>query len=426
KPGPIAVSTPFILGWEEWLALPDLGLPAIKAKVDTGARTSALHAFSVETFGPAEQPKVRFGVHPIPGRDDVQVFATADIVDKRDVTSSNGESETRIVIRTRARMGEREWPIEITLTNRETMAYRMLLGRQAIQDDMVVEPGASFRQPRLNYRAYGLRAAEPEERRALSIALMTRRPDNATNRRLVRAAERRGHRVVIIDRTRASIWMDARDPALFIDGKPVKGIDAVVVRAGRSPGAFSLAIVRQLEIMGALSLPTSSALTLMSDPLAVRQTLARHRVNVPEAAVSHADFLKSSRGEAPVLADTGGALGKGPLVRFAVIGGRALAAIERERSTALEPEPPWRPVELAGAIEPARREAEAATRALRLGLASVDIAQTRQGPVVLDVTASLSIASFERLTGAALVEALIVYLEREAEGRPAAPSPASD
>jgi hypothetical protein len=155
----------------------------------------------------------------------------------------------------------------------------------------------------------------------------------------------------------------------------------------------------------------------MSDPLAVRQVLARHRVSVPEAAVSHADFLKSSRGEAPVLADTAGALGRGPLVRFAVIGGRALAAIERERATALEPEPPWRPVQLADAIEPARREAEAATRALGLGLASVDVAQSRQGPVIMDVTASLSIASFERLTGAALVEALIVHLERESDAR---------
>jgi ribosomal protein S6--L-glutamate ligase len=415
----LAVSTPFILGWEEWLSLPDLGVPAIKAKVDTGARTSALHAFSVEAFGPADRPKVRFGVHPIPGRDDVQVFAVADIVDRREVTSSNGERELRYVIRTRLQMGGREWPIEITLTNRESMSYRMLLGRQALQDDMVVEPGTSFRQPRLSYKVYAVRAAEPEGRRALSIALMTRRPDNATNRRIARTAERRGHRVTVIDRTRVSLWIDTRDPGLFVDGKALDGVDALIVRAGRAPGPFSLAIVRQLETLGALSVPTSSALALLADPLAVRQLLARHHVSVPEAAVSHADFVRSSRGETPILADSAVALERGPMLRLAMIGGRALAIVERDRATALDTTPTWRTVENGEALEAARSQAEAATRALGLGVGAVDVALTRQGPVVTDVTATLSIASFERLTGAALVEALIVHLEQEARSRPA-------
>ena len=75
------VQDAFVLGWEEWLALPELGLPAIKAKVDTGARTSSLHAFSIEEFGAVGRMRVRFGMHPIPGRDDVTVFCTADVVD---------------------------------------------------------------------------------------------------------------------------------------------------------------------------------------------------------------------------------------------------------------------------------------------------------------------------------------------------------
>lgn len=148
------VAAPFILGWEEWLSLPELGLPAIKAKVDTGARTSALHAFFVEPFGGKRAPKVRFGVHPIPRRSDIQVLCTARVVDQREVTSSNGERERRYVISTPIRIGSREWPIEVTLTNRDTMSYRMLLGRQAIADGVLVDPGASFRQPRLRYKLY--------------------------------------------------------------------------------------------------------------------------------------------------------------------------------------------------------------------------------------------------------------------------------
>jgi ribosomal protein S6--L-glutamate ligase len=148
------VAAQFILGWEEWVALPELGLPAIKAKVDTGARTSALHAAFVEPFGSTRAPMVRFGVQPIPRRADVEIVCTARVVDKRAVTSSNGEREERYVIETPLRIGERQWPIEVTLTNRDTMSYRMLLGRQAIAEGVLVDPGASFRQPRLRYKAY--------------------------------------------------------------------------------------------------------------------------------------------------------------------------------------------------------------------------------------------------------------------------------
>ena len=130
----------------------------IKAKVDTGARTSALHAYFVEPVGSGRAPKVRFGVHPIPRRADIEIVCTARVVDRRSVTSSNGERETRYVISTPIRIGDREWPIEVTLTNRDAMSYRMLLGRQAIGEGVLVDPAASFRQPRLRYKVYGARA----------------------------------------------------------------------------------------------------------------------------------------------------------------------------------------------------------------------------------------------------------------------------
>lgn len=148
------VADRWILGWEEWVSLPELGLPAIKAKVDTGARTSSLHAFFVEPLKTDGTEMVRFGVHPIPRRDDVEIICQARVVGRREVTSSNGERENRYVIETPIRIGDREWPIEITLANRNTMAYRMLLGRQAITADMLVDPASSFRQPRLRYKLY--------------------------------------------------------------------------------------------------------------------------------------------------------------------------------------------------------------------------------------------------------------------------------
>ncbi len=145
---------PLILGRKEWVALPDLGLPAIKAKVDTGARTSALHAGAIEAVGTPLKPMVRFTVHPLPLRPDISVACTARILAEREVTSSNGEKEKRYIIETRLRIGDREWPIEIGLTNRETMSQRMLLGRQAIPPEFMVDPSGTYHQPKLGARSY--------------------------------------------------------------------------------------------------------------------------------------------------------------------------------------------------------------------------------------------------------------------------------
>lgn len=151
---PDGVAVPFILGRREWVALPELGLFAIKAKVDTGARTSALHAQDIETFGLAKSPKVRFVVHPVPERPDIEVACTAPVIGSRVVTSSNGETESRLIIETTIRVGEREWGIELGLTNREGLTHRMLLGRQAIRAGMLVDPAISFRQPKLSPKLY--------------------------------------------------------------------------------------------------------------------------------------------------------------------------------------------------------------------------------------------------------------------------------
>jgi ribosomal protein S6--L-glutamate ligase len=144
-----------ILGWQEWVALPDLGLPALKAKIDTGAKTSALHTHAIEAYGPAHDQKVRFTIHPDPDCPELEILTSADVVDRREVVSSNGERELRFVIVTRLSLGGHAWPIEITLTNRERMTHRMLLGRQAIRANMLVDPATKFRQPTLSYELYG-------------------------------------------------------------------------------------------------------------------------------------------------------------------------------------------------------------------------------------------------------------------------------
>lgn len=121
-----------LIGWCEWAQLPQLGLPCIKAKVDTGARTSAIHAESIETFRRKGHPWVRFTVKPLPFAKQLVKTCEAPLVDRRIVKDSGGKSEKRYVIETLVHIGETARFVEVTLTNRESMMFRMLLGRTAI------------------------------------------------------------------------------------------------------------------------------------------------------------------------------------------------------------------------------------------------------------------------------------------------------
>jgi len=158
-----AADNKIIVGWREWVSLPELQLPAIKAKVDTGAKTSALHAFFVERFQRNGSDFVRFQMHPLQRNSEFAVERESPLIDQRMVSDSGGHQELRFVIETLMVLGPHQWPIEMTLTNRDSMRFRMLIGRRAMKSRLQVNPSVSYLTGKLDYQdLYQLHSNQPD------------------------------------------------------------------------------------------------------------------------------------------------------------------------------------------------------------------------------------------------------------------------
>ena len=134
-----------VIGWREYVGLPELGIPWINVKVDTGARSSALHAFDIEHVTIDGRPMVRFSVHPVQRNASTTVTALAEVVDERWIRSTSGHRDLRIVVKTEVELAGQRWSIDLTLARRDVMGFRMLLGRQAIRRRFLVNAGRSYR-----------------------------------------------------------------------------------------------------------------------------------------------------------------------------------------------------------------------------------------------------------------------------------------
>jgi hypothetical protein len=133
-----------VIGWREWIGLPDLAIPMIKAKVDTGARSSSLHAYDLQQFTREGERWVRFKVHPVQRNTHKVTVAEAQVLEYRSVRSSSGKAAKRPVVLTHIALLGQNWPVELTLANRDAMGFRMLLGRQAFRGRFLVDAGRSY------------------------------------------------------------------------------------------------------------------------------------------------------------------------------------------------------------------------------------------------------------------------------------------
>ena len=443
----------FTLGWEEWLSLPDLSLPAIRAKVDTGAKTSALHAAEIEPFGPSHNPQVRFLIHPNPEDPSLEVTCSAKVIDRRSITSSNGESEFRYVIRSHVEIGGRTWPIDLTLTNRENMQFRMLLGRSAIQEDMVVDPNKTTAQPILSYSLYSDVPRRKPVKRPLRIALLTSEPKNYSSTRLAEAGEARGHVVEAINTRRCYMRIGTLNPEVHYDGRILPRYDAVIPRIGASLTSYGMAVLRQFSNTGAYCLNTAEGIRASRDKLLAHQMLARYRIGMPVTAFANSPkdskelvnmvgtapvvvkLTESTHGRGVMLAETKKAAeslvdafrqldahflvqefikeASGVDTRCFVIGNKVVGAMQRQ-STDGDFRANLHQGGIAKKVTLSKEERETARQAARilgLSVAGVDILRTESGPKVLEVNSSPGLEGIETATGKDIASLIIQRLE---------------
>jgi ribosomal protein S6--L-glutamate ligase len=445
-----------VFGWEEWVELPGLGLPAVRAKIDTGARSSSIHAFMIEPYGRGSKKRVRFGVHPVPERTDIVVFCSAELVDQREITSSNGEIELRYIIRTPLRIGGQEWNIEISLTNRESMQYRMLVGRTALQDNIIVDPNLSCVQGSLSPDLYDKLPRTKARRTGLKIGVLTREPNNYTTRRLIEAAEEHDHMVEVINTTQCYMNITSHRPEVFLGGKSLEGFDVIIPRIGASVTFYGMAVVRQFEAMGVYSLNSAAAIGAARDKLYAHQLLARSGIGMPDTGFARSPkatedlikfvggaplvvkLLEGTQGRGVVLAETKKAAesvigafqglkanilvqefikeAQGTDIRCLVVGNRVVSAMKRQaeegefRSNLHRGGKAMR-IKL---TKEERATAVKAARIMGLSLAGVDLLRSDSGPKILEVNSSPGLEGIETVTGKDIASLIIDYIEKSA------------
>lgn len=450
-----------IIGAEEWCEFPSLGIPAIKARVDSGAKTSSLHAFNIEKFIRSSTPWVRFEVHPLQKDRKISIRCEAEIIDHRKVKNTSGISEQRYVIKSPMRLGEDTLDIELTLTNRDSMGYRMLLGREAMIDRFLINPSYGFvkgdRSDHQLSEMYEKTSAAPV---GLRIGVLASNPDLYSNTRIMEAGAQEGHEMKFINVKQCYMKLDAEKPEVhYRGGKVLNDFDAVIPRLRPSVTFYGSAIIRQFESLGVYCQNSAAAITQSRDKLHSLQLLLQNGVNIPTTGFANSPLdtndliqmvggsplivklLEGTQGRGVVLAETKKAAdsvinafkslrvnllvqefieeSKGTDIRCFVINGKVVAAMERRAKPG-----EFRANIHRGAIASAikitseeRKMAIHAAKIMNLAVAGVDIIRSSRGPMVLEVNSSPGLEGIEQYTGKDVASLMIKAVERKLKWR---------
>jgi len=445
-----------ILGSEEWCSFPELGIPAIKARVDSGAKTSALHAINIAPFLKDGINWVKFDINPIQNNLKTVIHCEALLIDKRIVKSSSGFREQRYVIQTHIHVGTDTWTIEMTLTNRDSMGFRMLLGREAMSGRILVDPEQKYllAQPTTeNLKDLYVNAIESKV--GLRIGLLASNPELYSNKRIIEAGEMRGHEMTFLNIKECYMKLDATKPEIhYRGGKILDNFDAIIPRIRPSITFYGCALTRQFEALKVYCLNSSTAITQSRDKLYSLQLLLNHGVDIPTTGFANSPLdtddlikmvggsplivklLEGTQGKGVVLAETKKAAesvinafkslnanilvqefikeANGKDLRLFVIDGKVVAAIQRE-AVAGEFRANIHLGGTASIVKPTadeKRIAIKAAKAMDLKVAGVDIIRSSKGPLLLEVNSSPGLEGIEGATNKDIAGEMIKAIEK--------------
>lgn len=450
-----------IVGNQEWCAFPDLGIPAIKARIDSGAKTSSIHAFNISPFKRDGQSWVSFEVHPLQNNRRTVVRCEKPVIDKRSIKSSSGISESRYVISAPIKIGGELWDIQLTLANRDSMGFRMLLGREAMEGKIVIDPGESFRLGEVGSteidQVYGRRK---EQKNGLKIALLASDPELYSNQRILEAGEERGHDMQFLNIKQCYMKLDATEPeAHYRGGKILEHIDAVITRIRPSMTFYGCALSRQFESMGIHTVNTSESIAKSRDKLYSLQLMLKNGINIPTTGFANSPMdtndliamvggaplivklLEGTQGRGVVLAETKKAAesvinafkslkanllvqkfikeADGKDLRCFVIDKKVVASIQRSAA----PGEFRANIHQGGSasivkITPEERKlAVHSAKVLGLDFAGVDIIRSKNGPLLLEVNSSPGLEGIENATRKDIAGMMIASIEKKLKWR---------
>ncbi|WP_445386108.1 30S ribosomal protein S6--L-glutamate ligase [Robiginitalea sp. IMCC44478] len=446
-----------ILGSEEWCIFEELGIPAIKARVDSGAKTSSIQATNFKVFMKHAEEWVRFEVHPLQDNRSIALTCEARMVDRRTVKSSSGISEERFVIRTPVKLGAEKFEIELTLANRDTMEYRMLLGREALTERYLVNPAESCTQMDISDEELNRKyAAYQKKKTGLKIALLASNPQLYSNKRLMEAAQARGHEIVFLNVELAYMKLDANSPQIrYRGGNILNEFDAIIPRIKPSVTFYGCALIRQFDNLGVYCLNSAEAITQSRDKLFASQLFARHDIHIPITGFAKSPndtkdlikmvngapliikLLESTQGKGVVLAETNKAAesvinafksvqtnilvqefikeANGQDIRCFVVNGKVVASMQRqaEKGEFRANLHQGGKASIIKITAEERKLALKAARVLNLAVAGVDIIRSNRGPLLLEVNSSPGLEGIENATGKDIAGSMIMAIEKK-------------
>jgi ribosomal protein S6--L-glutamate ligase len=446
-----------IIGSEEWCSFETFDIPAIKARVDSGAKTSSLQANNIKTFFKNEEEWVRFEVSPVQVNRSISVKCEAQIHAKRSIKSSMGISEERIVIKAPITLGGDTFDIEITLANRDSMEFRMLLGREALHNRYLVNPSATCLLSELSEEDLNaMYKTSQNEKSGLKIALLASNPELFSNKRIMEAGRLRGHEMVFLNVQQAYMKFDAKEPQIrYRGGNVIDAFDAIIPRIKPSVTFYACALIRQFDAMGTYCLNSADAITQSRDKLQATQLFAKNDIHIPITGFANSPLdtkdlikmvngapliiklLESTQGKGVVLAETSKAAesvinafksvktnilvqefikeANGQDIRCFVVNGKVVASMQRQAEKG-EFRANIHQGGSASKIKVTLEERKLAVKAakiLGLPIAGVDIIRSNKGPLLLEVNSSPGLEGIEAATGLDIANIMIEAIERK-------------